>query len=94
MERRKKGRTEKEGKRMMCGIRKERTIKEVFKYTLCSRLFPQSSFDEEVALQSSLGSSFDTSLKRSLRAAKRQGRLLASPPMCVPEVQERTHTKK
>lgn len=27
MERRKKGRTEEEGKRMMCGIRKERTIK-------------------------------------------------------------------
>jgi len=52
-----------------------------------------SSFDEEVALQSSLGSSFDTSLKKSLRATKKHGRLLASPPMCVPEVQERTHTK-
>ena len=40
------------------------------------------------------GSTSDTSLKLFPGAARRHGRLLASPPMCVPEVQEKTHVKK
>ena len=47
----------------------------------------QDSLDTE-------GSASETSLKLFPGAARRHGRLLASPPMCVPEVQEKTHVKR
>ena len=50
-------------------------------------LLCQDSLDTE-------GSASDTSLKLFPGAARKQGRLLASPPMCVPEVQEKTHVKR
>ena len=44
--------------------------------------------------QDSPGSASDTSLKLFPGSARKHGRLLASPPMCVPEVQEKTHVKR